>query len=46
MVFFHEVKGLFVFSAIRLKGEINFFIGKFLEVLYFPCHFVVKAENF
>ena len=35
-----------VFSTIRLKAEVNFFIREFLEVFYFPSDFLVVAENF
>ena len=34
-----------VFSTIRLKGEINFFIREVLKVFYFPSVFIVVAEN-
>ena len=34
------------FSVIRLEGYVNFFIRKFLHVLYFPSTSVVKTENF
>ena len=37
----NKLKGL-VFSVISLEGEVNFFIGQFLEVLLFS---VVKLEN-
>ena len=32
-------------SVIRLESYVNFFIGKVLQVLYFPSTAVVKAEN-
>ena len=32
-----------VFSTIRLKGEMNFFIRKFWEVFYFPSAIIVVA---
>ena len=40
-----NLKVLGVFSVIRLEGEVNFFTGKFLQVLYFPSTAVVKIEN-
>ena len=41
----NQLKGLDVFSVIRLKGEVKFSIGKILQVLYFPSTFVVKTKN-
>ena len=43
----HEIKlkGVDVFSVIREKGEVNFFIGKLLKALYFLSTFVVKTEK-
>ena len=35
-----------MFSVIRLEGYINFFIGKFFQVLHFPSTAVVKTKNF
>ena len=35
-----------VFSTIRLKAKVNFFIREFLEVFYFPSDFIVVVENF
>ena len=29
-----------LFSTIRLKGEVNFFIRELLEVFYFPSAFI------
>ena len=52
MVSFHKVwpwnklKILDVFSAIRLKGEVDFLIGKFEEVYYFPSALVIVAKSF
>ena len=47
MVFFKEVwtwnkfENFFVlFSTIKLKGEVNFFIRKPLEIFYFPSAFI------
>ena len=34
-----------MFSVIRLKSEVKYFIGKFLQVLYFSNTAVVKTEN-
>ena len=34
-----------VFTAIRLEGYVNFFIGKVLQVLYFPSNAFVKTED-
>ena len=34
-----------MFSVIRLEGYINFFLGKVLQVFYFPSTTVVKTEN-
>ena len=42
----NEFKGFDVFSTIRLKVEVNFFIREFLQVFYFPIDFIVVAENF
>ena len=42
----NEFEIFVVFSTIRLKGEVNFFIGEFLEVFYFPSDFLVIAEKF
>ena len=37
----NEFDGFFaIFSTIRLKGEVNFFIRGFLEVFYFPSVFI------
>lgn len=41
----NQLKGLDVFSVIRLKDEVKFSIGKILQVLYFPSTFVVKTKN-
>ena len=35
-----------VFSTIRLRSKVYFFIREFLEVFYFPSNFIVVAENF
>ena len=32
----NEFESFVVFSTIRLKGEVNFFIEQFFEVFYFP----------
>ena len=39
-----KLKG-YMFSVIRLEGDLNFFIGKFLQVLFFPSIAVVKTVN-
>lgn len=50
MVSFHlvwlwnKVKGFDLFNVIRLKGEVDFLTGKFLEVFYFPCALVIIAK--
>ena len=37
----NEFEGFLVsFGAVRLKGEINFFITEYLEVFYFPSAFI------
>ena len=42
----NEFESLVVFSTIRLKGEVNFFIEQFFEVFYFPKDLQQKvAEN-
>ena len=52
MVFFKEVwpgnefERFVVFSTIRLKAEINFFIRQFLEVFYFPSDIIVVTKTF
>ena len=38
-----NIKGL-MYLMFRLESEVNFFIGKFLQVLYFPSTFVIKTE--
>ena len=35
----------FVFSIIRLKGEVSFFISEFFEVFCFPTAFIVVTES-
>ena len=35
-----------VFSTIRLKREVDFFIREFLVVFYFPSAFIVVSESF
>ena len=42
----NEFERVVVFSTIRMKAELNFFIREFLEVFYFPSDFIVVAENF
>ena len=42
----NEFERVVVFSTIRMKAELNFFIREFLEVFYFPSGFVVVVENF
>ena len=42
----NEFERFVVFSFIRLKGEVSFFIRESLEVFYFPSDFIVVAENF
>ena len=34
-----------MFTAIRLEGYFNFFIGMFLQLLYLPSTTVVKTED-
>ena len=34
-----------VYSTIRLKGEVNFFIREFLEAFYFPSAVIVWIES-
>ena len=41
----NEFESFDVFSTIRLKAEVTFFIREFLEVFYFPSDFIVVAEN-
>ena len=41
----NEFEWFVVFSTIKLKTEVNFFIRKFLEVFYFPSDFIVVAEK-
>ena len=45
--FGHEMnlKGFVVFSTIRVKAEVNFFIREFFEVFYFPSDFTVVAKG-
>ena len=51
MVFFKEVwpskqfESFAVFSTVRLRGEVNFFIRQFLEVFYFPSAFIDVIES-
>ena len=35
-----------VFSTIKLKGEVNFFVREFLEDFYFRSAFTVVIESF
>ena len=42
----NEYEKFVLFSTIRLKGEINFFIRKILEVFYFPSAFIFVIESF
>ena len=42
----NEFEKFVVFSTIRLKSEVNFFIREFLVVFYFPSDFTVVAEKF
>ena len=44
--FMKKIKELDPFSVNRLEGEVNFFIGKFFQVLYIPRTCVAKRENF
>ena len=41
----NEFEWFVVFSTIKLKAEVNFFVRKFLEVFYFPSDFIVVAEK-
>ena len=41
----NEFEKFVVFSTIRLKSQINFFIREFLETFNFPNDFTVVAEN-
>ena len=41
----NEFERFVVFSTIRLKGEVNFFIRQFLEVFYFPSAFIDVIES-
>ena len=40
----NEIESFIVFSVIRLKGEVNSFVTKFLEA--FPNVFTVATENY
>ena len=42
----NKVKGFDVFSVIRQKYEVDFLIGKLLEVFYFPSVLVFLANSF
>ena len=42
----NEFKRFVVFSTIRLKDEVNFFIRDFLGDFYFPSVFIVVIESF
>ena len=42
----NEFERFVLFSTVRLKAEVNFFIREFLEDFYFPSDFIVVAENF
>ena len=44
----NEFERFAIFSTIRLKGEVNFFIREFLKVFYFyfSSDFIVVAEHF
>ena len=42
----NEFKRFVVFSTIRLKDEVNFFIRDFLGDFYFPSVFIVVIETF
>ena len=42
----NEFEEFFVFSTIRLKAEVNFFVRDFLEFFYFPSNFIGVAEYF
>ena len=42
----NEFERFVVFSTIRLKDEVKFFIREFLEVFYFPSAFTVVIESF
>ena len=51
MVLFKEVQPrnefhrIVIFSTIRLKGAVNFFIRQFLEIFYFPSAFIAVIES-
>ena len=40
----NEFERFVVFTTVRLKDKINFFIREFLEVLYFPSVFIVVTK--
>ena len=42
----NEFESFVVFSTIKLKDEVNFFIRAFLEVFYFLRSFIVVIESF
>ena len=39
-------KGFDVFIVIRLKGEVDFLIGKYMGVFHFPRALVIVAKSF
>ena len=42
----NEFEGFVIFSNIRVKDEVNFFIRELLEIFYFPSSFIVELESF
>ena len=42
----NEFDRFVLFSTIRLKAELNFFIREFLKVFYSPSALIVVIENF
>ena len=37
----NEIESFVIFSTIRMKGEVNFFIREILKVFYFRSAFIV-----
>ena len=42
----NELERFFVYSTIKLNGEVIFFIWEILEVFYFPSALIVVIESF
>ena len=42
----NEFEWFVIFSNIRVKDEVNFFIRELLEIFYFPSSFIVELESF